>query len=83
MRNWPKDRGGVRLLPKTFGNFKCIDPKALPPGHLVAGLMQLPMVTAAERNRKLSLTLRPAGVEFTDENRGGPRVRLRKPQPAK
>ena len=39
----------VRLLPKPVGNWQGINVDALPPGHFIAGLMQLPMMTAAER----------------------------------
>ncbi len=41
------------LLPKSFGDVECFDLEALPPGHLIAGLMQLPVMTAAERNGEL------------------------------
>ena len=43
----------VRLLPKPLGNLQGIDFQILPPGHLIAGLMQLPMMTAAERHGEL------------------------------
>ena len=43
----------VYLFPKPLGNLQCIDFQVLPPGHLIAGLMQLPMMTAAERYREL------------------------------
>src|SRR5450759_1981580 len=43
----------VRLLPKPLGNRQGIDVEALPPGHLIAGLMQLPMMTAAEGDGEL------------------------------
>ena len=42
-----------RLLPKPLGSWQGINFEALPPGHLVAGLMQLPMMTAAERYGEL------------------------------
>ena len=41
------------LLPKPLGNRQGIDVEALPPGHLIAGLMQLPMMTAAEGDGEL------------------------------
>ena len=43
----------VGLLPKPFGDFKCVDLEILPPGHLIAGLMQLAMMAAAERHGEL------------------------------
>jgi hypothetical protein len=43
----------VTSFPKTLGNLHCVDFQILPPGNLVAGLMQLPMMTAAERNSEL------------------------------
>jgi hypothetical protein len=43
----------VCLLPKPLGNWQGIDVEALPPGHLIARLMQLPMMTAAERDGEL------------------------------
>ena len=36
------------LFPKTFGSLQGVYFQTLPPGHLIAGLMQLPVVTAAE-----------------------------------
>ena len=43
-RFWPG------LLPKPLGDRERVDLEILPPGHLIAGLMQLPMMTAAERD---------------------------------
>src|ERR1019366_6739262 len=43
----------VRLLPMPLGNLQGIDFQTLPPGHFIAGLMQLPMMTAAERHGEL------------------------------
>jgi len=40
----------VAFLPKSFGDLQSIDFQVLPPGHFIAGLMQLPMVAAAERH---------------------------------
>ena len=37
-----------RLLPKPLGNWQGIDVEAFPPSHLIAGLMQLPMMTSAK-----------------------------------
>jgi len=43
----------VALLPKPLGNWQGIDVEASPPSHFISGLMQLPMMTAAERNGEL------------------------------
>jgi len=41
----------VRLLPKLPGDAKRIDLCFLPPGNFISGLMELPMMTAAKRDR--------------------------------
>ena len=41
------------LFPKSFCNLKGVYLQALPPCNFVTGLMQLPMMAAAERYRKL------------------------------
>ena len=41
------------LFPKTSGDWQRFDLEVLPPGHLIAGLMQLPVMTAAQRNGEL------------------------------
>ena len=38
----------MRLLPQPFGDWQGIDLQTFPPGHLIACLMQLPMMTAAK-----------------------------------
>jgi len=38
------------LLPKLLGNLKRSKIELLPPGHFIAGLVQLPMMAAAERD---------------------------------
>ena len=43
----------MSLLPKSFGNCERVDIQCLPPCLFIAGLMQLPVVPAAERDRKL------------------------------
>jgi len=43
----------VCLLRKPLGNWQGIDVEALPPGQLIARLMQLAMMTAAERYGEL------------------------------
>ena len=42
-----------RLLPQSLGDRERVDIERLPPDHLIAGLMQLPMMTAAERDGEL------------------------------
>ena len=39
----------VRLFPKLLGDLERVDLEILPPCHLVAGLMKLPMMASAER----------------------------------
>jgi hypothetical protein len=46
-RFWPP------LFPQPLGDRERVDIDALPPGHLIASLMQLPMMTAAERHGEL------------------------------
>ena len=58
----------MRLFPKSLGDRQRIDIEILPPDHLIAGLMQLPMMTAAERDGELV-------ADFETEGSG-----LRKPQ---
>jgi hypothetical protein len=41
------------FLPKSLGNLQCFDFQILPPRHFIAGLMQLPVMTAAERHGEL------------------------------
>ena len=43
----------MRLLPKRLGDSQGIDFEILPPGHLIASLMQLPVMAAAERDGEL------------------------------
>ena len=58
----------MTLFPKTFCDLQCIDLQVLPPSNLIASLMQLSMVTAAERHGELIADLE------------ADRPRLRKPQ---
>ena len=58
----------VRLLPKPLGHWQCIDFQTLPPGHFIAGLIHLPVMTAAERYGELV-------ADFETQRSG-----LRKPQ---
>ena len=41
------------LIPKAFGDVERLDVELLPPGDLIAGLMQLPVMTAAEGHGEL------------------------------
>jgi hypothetical protein len=43
----------MAFLPWSLGNRQGIYVEAHPPGHLIAGLMQLTMMTAAERYSEL------------------------------
>jgi len=43
----------MRLFPKPLGDLQRFEVEVSPPGHLVAGLMQLPVMPAAERNGEL------------------------------
>jgi hypothetical protein len=46
-------RSLVALLPKTLGSLQRVDLSVLPPHHFITGLMQLPMMPAAERHGEL------------------------------
>ena len=43
----------MRLLPKLLGDGQGIDFQVLPPSYFIAGLMQVPMMTAAQRHCEL------------------------------
>ena len=43
----------VSLFPEPFGDFQRFDLEISPPCHLIAGLMQLTMMTATERDGEL------------------------------
>jgi hypothetical protein len=43
----------MRLFPKPLGDLQWFEIELLPPSHFIAGLMQLPVMTAAERDGKL------------------------------
>jgi hypothetical protein len=43
----------VRLFPNPFGDIEGIDFEAFPPGHLITGWVQLPMMATAERHCEL------------------------------
>ena len=43
----------MRLFPEVSGDLQRFDLEVVPPGHFIADLMQLPVMTAAERNREL------------------------------
>ena len=58
----------MAFLPKSLGNWQGVDVEALPPGHFIASLMQLTMMTAAERNSEFV-------ADFETQGSG-----LRKPQ---
>jgi hypothetical protein len=52
----------VRLLPKSLGDLERVDIEILPPGHLIAGLMQLPVMTTAGGAVNSSLTFIPSAL---------------------
>ena len=43
----------MRLVPKRLGDLQRLDVEILPPGEFVAGLVQLPMMTAAKGHGEL------------------------------
>ena len=43
----------MRLVPKAFGDFQCVDVEVIPPGSFVTGLMKLPVMSAAQGDGKL------------------------------
>ena len=43
----------MRLLPQLPRDAQRVDFKFIPPGHFISGLVQLPMMAAAERDGKL------------------------------
>ena len=48
-----RGRFWASLIPKFCGYFQRFDFEISPPDHLIAGLMQLPMMASAERYREL------------------------------
>ena len=54
------------LLLKPFGNFQSIDIQTLPPSHFIADLMQLPIVTTAERNGELIADFETQGSSWAN-----------------
>jgi hypothetical protein len=51
----------MRLLPQSLGDLEWFDVEFLPPGELVAGLMQLTVMPAAEGNSELIAHFQPNG----------------------
>ena len=51
----------MRLLPESLGDFERLDVELLPPGGFVAGLVQLPVMAAAEGHGELIAHLQPDG----------------------
>ena len=58
----------MAFFPQVLGGLHWLDPQICPPGHFITGLMQLPMVTAAEGYGELV-------TDFETQGSG-----LRKPQ---
>ena len=54
----------MAFLPKPLGNWQGVDVEAIPPSHFITGLMQLPMMTAAERNSEFVADLETQGPEL-------------------
>jgi hypothetical protein len=50
------------LLPQSSGDLQCFDLEPVPPGNLIACLMQLPVMSAAERDGELVADLDPQGA---------------------
>ena len=55
--------GASRILggfaPKVLGNLQCVDFQIFPPDHLIASLMQLPVMAAAKGDREFVADLYP------------------------
>ena len=51
----------MRLFPKPIGDLQRFEVELLPPSHFVAGLMQLPVMTAAEGYGELVADLEADG----------------------
>jgi hypothetical protein len=49
----------VALFPKPIGNFERLEFEVYPPDHLIAGVVQLPMMTTAEGNSELVADFEP------------------------
>ena len=60
----------MTFLPELFGNLEYIDIQVVPPCYFIAGLMQLPMITAAEEPNSIKLNLRIPSIQI------GPRIWL-------
>ena len=55
---------GMGLLPKTSRHLQGIYPLAFPPRALIAGLVQLPMMAAAQRHGEFIAHLEAYGSEL-------------------
>ena len=55
----------MAFLPQALGNLQGIDFQTLPPSHLIAGLMQLPMMTAAEGDGELVADFKADGSRLS------------------
>jgi len=54
-------RLGAALLPQLLRNTEGTDVEMAPPGNFIAGLMQLPVMTAAEWNGEFIAHFKPEG----------------------
>ena len=52
------------LFPKPLGDLQRFDVEVAPPGHFIAGLVQLPVMTAAERNGELVADFKADGCRL-------------------
>ena len=54
----------VTLFPQPLGNFGRLEFEVSPPDHLIAGVLQLPVMGTAERNGKLVAEVKADGLEL-------------------
>ena len=54
----------MAFFPQVLGGLHWFDPQIRPPGHLIAGPMQLPMMPAAERYSELVTDFETEGPEL-------------------
>jgi hypothetical protein len=64
------------LFPKLFGGFQRVDFESFPPRNLIAGLMQLPMMPAAERDREFITNFKTDGSRLCKAQRTSSSARI-------
>ena len=52
----------VTSFPQPVGNFERLEFEVFPPDHLIAGVVQLPMIAATERNGELVAKFKTDGT---------------------